>query len=256
MAAANLATRCRYMIGSSVARMRGGVLSSRWFPLTRIVPYGIDCWYDVQRFAATRRLTIIFDVGANVGQTVGGLVKYFPLADIYCFEPGSAPFAKLSAAFGQRSNVRCIKMALGATRETKKLYVAADSELNTFVADGPRQDRLQRSELANVETVDSFCQAHNIGQIDILKMDVQGWESEVLRGADRILAANKVRFVISEVGFSRRDSDMAYFADIHATLEDRGFRFCGLYDAFRWGERKPYVGFANALYLDPQFPPQ
>ena len=46
---------------------------------------------------------------------------------------------------------------------------------------------------------------------------------------------------------------MQYLADLNAFLEQHGFWFCGLYEAFRWGDRKQYVGFANALYVNPDY---
>ena len=36
-------------------------------------------------------------------------------------------------------------------------------------------------------------------------------------------------------------------------LEKQGFWLCGFYDQFRWGDKKEYLGFANALYIQPDF---
>ena len=227
------------------------LLSSPWFPLTRYVPRGAVCWYDISRFAGTRRLGVIFDVGANVGQTAWVLVRYFPGATIYCFEPAAGPFGVLQCKYGSRRNVHCINAALGADAEKRTLLVGADTELNTFVTDGPRGGRLTDHEVVEVDTVDRFCAARDIAQIDVLKMDVQGWECAVLSGAARMVAERRVRFVVSEVGFSRLDAYMAYFSDLHSIMEKSGYIFCGLYDNVRWGPTKQFVGFANALYCLP-----
>src|SRR5262245_12647897 len=248
----NFGTRIRYAVGSSTARLTHALLSSSWFPLTRYVPRGTIFWYDVACFAATRRLNVIFDVGANVGQTAWGLVRYFPTATIYCFEPASGPFKVLQSQYGSRKNVRCINSALGAAVETRTLSVGGDSELNTFVTDGPRRDRLTARESVQVDTVDRFCETRNIVQIDVLKMDVQGWECEVLRGAGRMIAENRVCFIVSEVGFSRSGADMVHFSDLHAAMERSGYLFCGLYENFRCGPANQFVSFANALYANPR----
>jgi FkbM family methyltransferase len=246
-------TQFRYAIGRRIDILSNAVLSCSWFPLNRYVPRGHFCWYDIQRFASTRNLSVIFDVGANVGQTTHGLFRYFRNAEIYCFEPSSVPYKKLQAAYGWRRNVHCIPNALGAAFETRTLLTGADSELNTFVINGPRLNAAGGDEAVQVNTVDGFCEEQNIAAIDILKMDVQGWECEVLRGADRMISANRVRCVLSEVGFSKADTDMTQFSEVHSALEEKGYRFCGLYDNFRWGASKQYVGFANALYLNPEF---
>jgi hypothetical protein len=79
-------------------------------------------------------------------------------------------------------------------------------------------------------------------------MDVQGWESAVLAGARHMLARRAVRFIFTEVGFHSRDSDMQDFSEANRLLTEIGYEFCGLYDNFRWGPAKLFVGFANALY--------
>ena len=184
----NFGTRLRYAIGSGKARLTHALLASPWFPLTRYVPRGAICWYDISCFAGTRRLGAILDVGANVGQTAWGLVRYFPDATIYCFEPAAGPFAVLQSKYGSRGNVHCINAALGAAAEKRTLLVGADTELNTFVTDGPRGGRLTDHEVVEVDTVDRFCATRDIAQIDVLKMDVQGWECEILSGAARMIA--------------------------------------------------------------------
>jgi FkbM family methyltransferase len=204
----------------------------------------------MQYFAGTRHFGVIFDVGANVGQTAYGLTRYFPTSDIYCFEPAATPFKKLKNAYGEQ--VRCFQRAFGAAAESRTLYVQGDSELNTFVPDGPRHHASVTAETVQVDTIDRFCEEFNICAIDLLKIDVQGWELEVLRGANRMIDADLVHFVFAEVGFRRADTDMAYFLDLHTVLETKGYLFAVLYDNFRWGDKK-VVHFANALYFNPRF---
>ncbi|MDI1286243.1 MAG: FkbM family methyltransferase [Reyranella sp.] len=204
----------------------------------------------MQRFAGKRNFDVIFDVGANIGQTAWEFVRYFPGTRTYCFEPSEASFKILKQRYGAK--VHCIPKALGATVETRALHTQEHSERNTFVADAPDGLRYDAPEAVQVTTVDSFCAEQEIDAIDILKMDVQGWEIEVLRGASRMMKANRVRFVFSEVAFSREAPDMVQFVDLHKILEEKRFRFCGLYDNYRW-RNGAVVHFANALYVDPDF---
>ena len=153
-------------------------------------------------------MTVVFDVGANIGQTARGLVRYFDSAKLFCFEPASKPFRVLQAKYGSRPNVLCVNAALGSEVGTRELHVGAESELNTFVVGSPRRDCLTQTEAVAVDTVDRFCATHDLPKIDILKMDVQGWECEVLRGAAQMIGKNNVHFVVSEVGFFRHDVDM------------------------------------------------
>jgi len=241
----------KWVVGSTATATIEFVLSRQAFPLTRLFPHGRSWLYDVQRFAGRKDLRILFDVGANVGQTTTTLVKYFPNASIFSFEPVGATFASLRRLCERFQHVRCLNMALGSSVGVAEIEIHRNSELNTLVCDGPRLDDLVGvREAVSINTVDAFCATENVAEIDIFKMDVQGWEMEVLRGARDIMAQKKVRFVFSEVGFRRADRDMQHFAELNDFMETSGFWLCGFYDSFRWGENKEFVGFANALYMN------
>src|ERR1039457_514232 len=101
----------RYAIGSTVNRMLNAVLSSPMMPLTRYVPPGHFWLYDVKRFAGIRGLTVVFDVGANIGQTAYGLVRYLPKARIFCVEPIASTMQQLKANYGRYSNIQFVQVA-------------------------------------------------------------------------------------------------------------------------------------------------
>lgn len=243
----------RHFIGSNFNLAIENLISHQYFPLTRYFPRGVNVLYDIQRFSDKKKLPVLFDVGANIGQTATGLVKYFPASQIYCFEPTSNSFDILSREFSKFPNLHCIQKGLGSLSENVNIVIHDDSQLNTIVKNGPREDRKTGEEEIVLTTVDEFCVAEKISYIDFLKMDVQGWEMEVLLGTKDLLRDNRVRFVYAEVGFRRSDRDMQHFCEINDYLENQGFWFCGFYDQFRWGDKKEYVGFANALYLQPDF---
>jgi FkbM family methyltransferase len=229
------------------------VLSSQAFPLTRYFPRSISVFYDIQRFSQKKDLKVLLDVGANVGQTATGLVQYFPKSQIYCFEPVSTSFKTLSSKFSHRANVHCIQKGIGSVNGFANIVLHHDSQLNTIIANGPREDSKIGEEKIILETIDRFSIAENIRYIDFLKMDVQGWEMEVLLGAETLLRDKRIHFIYTEVGFRRGDRDMQHFSEINDYLEKQGFWLCGFYDQFRWGDKKEYLGFANALYIQPDF---
>jgi FkbM family methyltransferase len=235
----------RYQVGSAVNRLKHALLSSPIFPLTRYVPPGAVWLYDVQRANNSRRANVIFDVGANTGQTAWGLVRYFPAATIYCFEPVSSSYRELLKNYGHRSNVRCVRAALGSTVEQRCMTLGNDPERNTLHSGGPELGGLSGEiEQVDVTTIDRFCADNGISEIDILKLDVQGWEMEVLRGCSL-----SPRHIFTEVGFRSDEKDMLHFSILDAHLQRAGYIFGGLYDSFRYGPAKQYVGFANALYV-------
>ena len=125
----------RYLVGSAVGRATHAVLSSKNMPLTRYVPPGWFWLYDIQRFSRTRDLAIVFDVGANIGQTVHGLVRYLPKAKIFCIEPVNATMNQLKASYGRYSNIRFAQVAFGSKCEKISIALHHESERNTLVND-------------------------------------------------------------------------------------------------------------------------
>jgi FkbM family methyltransferase len=246
----------KYSIGSGINGALDALMSSPIFPLTKYFPRGYNWMYDAQRFAATRHFDTIFDVGANIGQTTKGLIRYFPNANIYCFEPVAASFAKLRKNYCLNANVHPIQKALGSESGQISIALHNDSELNTLVTNSRRMEDLSgETETVQVMTIDQFCRNADLAHIDLLKIDVQGWEVSVLSGASSMLSRNKVHFVLSEVAFRRADADMQHVGELSDFMESNGFWLCGFYDPFRWGKNKQFFGFTNALYLNQNFNP-
>jgi hypothetical protein len=89
------------------------------------------------------------------------------------------------------------------------------------------------SQVVDVTTVDSLVASHGLSHLDILKMDVQAWEMEVIRGAANSIANQNVMFVFSEVAFRWDAREMQQFDELHSKLEHNGFLLCGFYDRVR-----------------------
>jgi hypothetical protein len=83
----------------------------------------------------------------------------------------------------------------------------------------------------SVTTLDDLCGATGIRNADLLKLDVQGAELMVLRGADQILG--HTRFVLTEVSFRPYYAGGASFEQILAHMRERGFRLLSLREGFR-----------------------
>ena len=104
----------KHSIGSTYYSAVRAILSSSYFPLTRYFPSGVSWLFDVQRFMVLILLGVVFDAGANTGQTVQDILRHAPKAEIYTFEPASNTFQILSEKFDNLKNVHCFNVALGA----------------------------------------------------------------------------------------------------------------------------------------------
>lgn len=236
-----------HFLGSTFHRSLRCLLSRSFFPLSRKLPCGMSYCYDLCRFLGTRNLPTIFDVGANKGQTVAELVHYFPRSTIYCIEPSRPSYKALKRRF-RSDYIKCFNLGLGSEVGQLLLNQYSDSELNTFSKNAQRDGFLSQ-EIVDVTTIDEFSVSWGVNRIDLLKMDVQGWELNVLRGSERMLSNRQISSVLSEVSFDANCSDMQHFDEQHSFLTNNGFRLSGFYDTFRWGKAKEYLGFTNALYI-------
>jgi hypothetical protein len=133
------------------------------------------------------------------------------------------------------------------------MHLYKHSEYNTFTVSvmAPQKSIPCGTQLVQIDTVDNFCRDNQISKIDILKMDVQGWELEVLKGAEEMIVANKVRHIFAEVGFRDEGPDINSFSTIDQTLTKYGYLFSGFYDLNRYGDRKEFTLFGMALYTNP-----
>jgi FkbM family methyltransferase len=243
----------RYLLGASVNRMMHNVLSRRWLPPLRCVPTGWSWPYDIRRYANFQGPPTFIDGGANVGQTSRLLVRYFPLAAIHSFEPVLATYQQLQRNTARYPNVRCLHKALGAKSEKGYIRLHENSELNTLTPEaGPADFATKKADREQVDivTLDNYSMASGLGYINILKLDVQGYEMEVLKGAQYCLEDNRIGFIYSEVTFDHGCNEMQHFGTLHTHLKKYGFALCGFYEPFRWGVGKRYLGFCNALYIN------
>jgi hypothetical protein len=99
-----------------------------------------------------------------------------------------------------------------------------------------------------VRHVGDFAKSRDIDFIDILKMDVEGFEMDVLKGASSMLGDN-VAFVIAEVNFSSTDRRQSYFVDIERHLACFGFAPIGLYD-IHYREKDGRLDYCDAVFVN------
>ncbi len=168
---------------------------------------------------------VILDVGANVGDYSRAILSIAPTAQIYCFEPHPGNLRHLEATLGGRVTV--VPAAVGSRLGTAELYDYAGgagsshASLHKDVFEKLRQQPYQ-SLCVKMTTIDDFIDEHKIGAILLLKVDVEGHELEVFRGATKVIRAQKVdtvHFEFNEMNVITR----VFLADFFALLP--GFAF-------------------------------
>jgi len=129
---------------------------------------------------------VILDVGVNVGDYSCLALAHCPSAEIHCFEPMPAVFTDLEVRLGDEPHVHLHQQALAAENGTCTFYFDPRATGNTTALAEDQSGIHGLNEVTQVDartqTLDSFCKEQGIDHVDLLKIDVEGFESSVLKG--------------------------------------------------------------------------
>jgi FkbM family methyltransferase len=165
------------------------------------------------------------DVGANAGYfTYLAAPRLGPSGRIVAIEPDPVLFAKFASAVrdNQHAQVATLNVGLGRVAGELSLFIPPTGTGNR----APTMTPVVGWEEVRVpvRTLDDVLDEMRIEHVDLLKLDVEGFEGEVLAGAARALAASQIRAVLCEfnsywLGENGTSSDQLW-----QTLLDFGFR--------------------------------
>ena len=198
-----------------------------------------------------RPLSFVIDVGANQGQWIGALMELLPISETWIFEPNPEAMKICRARIGELPEVKYFDLALGETDGRAEVHVTASSDFASILQ--PRTDFLETHYGSNaaqvvlnnqvqVATLDSLVPASRT--VDLLKVDVQGFEQAVLSGARRVLEST--RAVLIEANLQSHYVGDDTFPSLWNSLASQGFSF--------WSLSLPYTGSGGkALWADAVF---
>lgn len=184
----------------------------------------------------TTNVPIVFDVGANVGQFAQSVHGAFRgNLKLWSFEPCHASFVELQRNLGGHAGVTLVNAAMGSTEGHVEMHSpATGSKLASIYSRLPFSEAGGElsTEKAVCQTIDSFVAANGVDCIDFLKIDVEGHELEVLRGARKLLESDAINFIQFEFSAAHVDARV-FFRDFYLLLNPR----FGLYRVLQNGLR-------------------
>jgi FkbM family methyltransferase len=217
----------------------------------KILPRGIDFIFDVKRISGFSDMDElnIFDVGANIGQSAMPFANAFKRSNIYCFEPGTLACAKLHENIRKHRNIKVFQTAIGSKIGSVKLELELVSTRNRIVS---TTDASNTNEAVSITTLDKFCDELGIDRIDILKIDTEGHDFEVLKGAANLLSDAKIRIIYAEVGLHPTNDTHVDLALVKSYMESFGYFVYGIYEQkHEWKLRHPYLRRINIGFISP-----
>ena len=171
--------------------------------------------------------TQIFDVGAYKGDFALSCLRIWPKAKVSCFEALEDKVNQLQQLASSNSTIQVFPGLLGAETRDKVPLHQAETASSVLVEQMPQNFPVSYHQM---RTVDQIVQEH-FGNCppEFLKLDVQGYELEVLKGAEKSLP--KIQAILAEISLLDIHQNVPLLADAIAWLNDRdwvAYDICGL----------------------------
>lgn len=194
----------------------------RWSPPAIVIPK-----LHLRRFLPLN--PVVVDAGAHIGVDTVEMSWLWRKGRIFAFEPVPDLFAQLQANTRDRSNVRCFPLALGERAGESTMFVstgASDASSSLLRPTGHLADlpevRFDQQIKVRTITLDAWAQEQGLSAVDLLWLDMQGYELSVLRASPRILQT--VRAIHMEVSEHEQYAGAPLYSEVRQWLSEQGFQ--------------------------------
>jgi FkbM family methyltransferase len=167
----------------------------------------------------------IFDVGANKGQYLNMVLEELKEKEfeIHSFEPAKSSFNSIKVDEADRKKVKLNNTGLGMNEGEYLLY--SDKEGSSLASLTKRKLdhfglKFDITESIQIITLDNYCIQNGIKHIHLLKIDVEGHEMDVLKGASKMFDSNSIDIVTFEFGGCNIDT-RSFFQDFYYFFKEQ-----------------------------------
>lgn len=214
--------------------------------------YGVGAAIEHRQALAGIHVATIVDVGANKGQFALLAAELFPDATIYCFEPLEEPAARLRKMLG--TGVKLFETAIGGSESQGIINVSRRDDSSSLLPIAKQSEifpgtELREKRVISVAPLTKYLSLEKLNQPALLKIDVQGYELEVLKGCDPLLF--RFGYIYLECSFIELYQRQALAGEVIVHLIDRNFWLSGVYNQVLDCNGRPVQAdflFTNAQY--------
>lgn len=218
-------------------------------------PEQVDAFFAQKKMFNPDAQLTIFDVGAHHGETSLAYQKLFPQATIYAFEPFEASMNSLKKNINGTKQIFpqgvALSQEVGETTFHSNSFSATNSLLATAETETMGYFKTQNVVKIQTNTLDNFAQNNQIAHIDILKMDVQGAEHLVLRGAEKMLKQQKISLIYTEIIVKPSYDGQKSLDEMLTLVRSFGYNLYGFYN-YLYGSKGEVIQL-DALFTSPKF---
>jgi FkbM family methyltransferase len=202
--------------------------------------YGVGATIEHRQALAGLDVATIVDVGANKGQFALFANEVFRGATIYCFEPLQEPAARLRKMLG--TDVRLFETAIGRSESHGVIHVSRRADSSSLLPIAKQSEvfpgtELREKRVVSVAPLTKYLSLEDLKQPVLLKIDVQGYELEVLKGCDSLLFA--FQYIYLECSFVELYRRQALAGDVILYLLRRNLQLSGVYNQVEDSNGRP-----------------
>lgn len=195
---------------------------------------------------------VMFDVGANKGQTLAMFQRVFNKPVIHAFEPNKS-LVELTLSPAHRGNPDVVinAAALGAEAGSLTFHESENNELSSFLSLEANEQNpfkgttVQTNSTVPVWILDQYVKERELPPLDLLKIDTQGYDLHVLQGAREQLKAGRISLVMLEINFVPMYAGQPTFGEVDAFLREHGYALMDMYEKIYQDNR---LAWCTGLY--------
>ena len=196
------------------------------------IPLGVNPFVDINYYINNFKIEVIFDIGANIGQSATFYRKKFPKAKIFSIEPVSETYNQLKINT-KNLDVNCCNLAFGSNQGVVKMAISNISKhsvSNTKVNNIEENNLNCRYEEVDLTTIDKFLIENNIKHVNYMKVDTEGHDLEAMKGAENALKNKSIDFIETELSMNPTNKFHVDYASMVEFMLKYDYLVFGIYE--------------------------
>jgi FkbM family methyltransferase len=176
----------------------------------------------------------VVDIGANRGQFALVARRCFRQATIFSFEPLREPGTRFRRAFADDPRTMLYQAGIGPQNGMDTIHITGKDDSSSFLPITALQTQMFRgteevgTQMVEVGPLCNFLSADEIASPALLKLDVQGYELQALKGCEALL--DRFAYVYAECSFVELYAGQASASEVADYLHRHGFALKGVYN--------------------------